>query len=55
VAWTDIAVSIKHQQPWKERFLFVAGLDFVNRKGLFWKEGNDVINLQLSLKSYYYW
>jgi hypothetical protein len=55
VAWTDMAVSIKHQQPWKERFLFVAGLDFVNRKGLFWKEGNDVINLQLSLKSYYYW
>ncbi|MFM1820422.1 MAG: hypothetical protein RLZZ402_781 [Bacteroidota bacterium] len=55
IEWTDIAMSLKHQQPWKERFLFVAGLDFVNRKGLFWQDKNDVINLQLSLKTYYYW
>jgi len=55
VTWTDVAVSLKHQQPWKERFLLVGGLDFVSRKGLFWQEGNDVFNLQLSLKSYYYW
>jgi hypothetical protein len=55
IEWTDIAMSLKHQQPWKERFLFVAGLDFVNRKGLFWQGKNDVINLQLSLKTYYYW
>jgi hypothetical protein len=55
VEWTDIAMSLKHQQPWKERFLFVAGLDFVNRKGLYWQDNNDVINLQLSLKTYYYW
>jgi hypothetical protein len=55
VEWTDIAMSLKHQQPWKERFLFVAGLDFVSRKGLYWQDNNDVINLQLSLKTYYYW
>lgn len=55
IAWTDLAIAFKHQQPWKERFLFEAGLDVVSRKGLFWREGNDALNVQLSLKSYYYW
>ena len=55
VAWTDVAIAFKHQQPWKEHFLFVAGLDMVKRKGLFWDQGNDALNLQLSFKSYYYW
>lgn len=55
VTWTDVAIGLKHQQPWKEHFLFVAGLDVVKRKGLFWEQRNEALNLQLSIKSYYYW
>ncbi len=55
ITWTDLSIALKHQQPWKKHFLFVAGIDIVSRSGLFWQKGNDKLNLQLSLKSYYYW